>query len=629
MSDSAAAAGPRPRIRILPDHVANQIAAGEVVERPASVVKELVENALDAGAKRVDVELRNGGKTWIRVADDGEGMARADALLALDRHATSKIRELEDLRTVASFGFRGEALSSIAAVSRFELQTSPGGEEIGTRIRVEGGRIVSVADVARRKGTTVTVRSLFQNVPARAKFLRSAAAETRAASEALVLLALGNLQASIRLSSNDRELLDLSAATDIGARVRDLWGDEEAGELLSLDEERADVRVAGLIQRPDAARPAGGRRYLFVNGRPFRDPGLLRELDDAYRTTVAPGLRPSAFLYLAIPGGGVDVNVHPAKAEVRFSDPARVRQAVRDAVRARLGGLTSAPGFGREAGPAGAVEHGPVTVPFPRVAERTRPISGGRGGDAAEPGDGAPQLAFFVSRSGSASEDTAAGGGPAEAVGPAAERDTDAAALAALAAPGDPTRTGPWQLHDSYILVPTRQGLLVIDQHSAHERILFEETMERFRGEGGTSQRLLFPLTLRLSPAEHAAVAELAGLLNAAGFELEEFGERTVIVHAVPNLHERFDAETAIREMIGELAHGSELVNSARNQHERIAKSLACKGAIKAGQPLSRPEMEELVDRLFATELPGHDVHGRPTILRLTLGELARRFGRS
>jgi DNA mismatch repair protein MutL len=184
-------------------------------------------------------------------------------------------------------------------------------------------------------------------------------------------------------------------------------------------------------------------------------------------------------------------------------------------------------------------------------------------------------------------------------------------------------------LHDAYILVPTRQGLLVIDQHSAHERILFEETMERFRGQGGTSQRLLFPLTLRLSPAEHAAVAELAGLLNAAGFELEEFGERTVIVHAVPNLHERFDAETAIREMIGELAHGSELVNSARNQHERIAKSLACKGAIKAGQPLSRAEMEELVDRLFATELPGHDVHGRPTILRLTLGELARRFGRS
>ncbi|MEJ2482750.1 MAG: DNA mismatch repair endonuclease MutL, partial [Gemmatimonadota bacterium] len=604
---------PAPRIRILPDHVANQIAAGEVVERPASVVKELVENSLDASAKRVDVELRNGGKTWIRVADDGEGMHRADALLALDRHATSKIREVADLRSVASFGFRGEALASIAAVSRFELQTAPGADAMGTRIRVEGGRIVSVSDVARRRGTTVTVRSLFQNVPARAKFLRSAAAETRAASEALVLLALGNLQASLRLSSNDRELLDLPAAGDIGARVRDLWGEEEAGELLALDEEREGIRVAGLIQRPDAARPAGGRRYLFVNGRPFRDPGLLREVDDAYRTTVAPGLRPSAFLYLGIPAGGVDVNVHPAKAEVRFSDAGKVREAVRETVRARLGELTSAPGFGSEEGPAGAGGVGRVTVPVPRVAERPRPPEAESGPGEASP-EGAPQLAFFVSREAGPGDSEEGGDGDdrtdvGHAIGYPTESDADAAALAALAAPGDPTRTGPWQLHDAYILVPTRQGLLLIDQHSAHERILFEETMERFRGQGGTSQRLLFPLTLRLSPAEFAAVSELAGLLNAVGFELEEFGERTVIVHAVPNLHERFDAETAFHEMVGELAHGSELVNSARNQHERIAKSLACKGAIKAGQPLSRAEMEELVDRLFATELPG--LHGR------------------
>ncbi|MBK5096179.1 MAG: DNA mismatch repair endonuclease MutL [Gemmatimonadetes bacterium] len=622
MSDPVPTGGTGPRIRILPDHVANQIAAGEVVERPASVVKELVENALDAGAKRIDVELRNGGKTWIRVADDGEGMERADALLALDRHATSKIREVADLRSVASFGFRGEALSSIAAVSRFELQTAPDGGGIGTQVRVEGGRIVSVSEIARRRGTTVTVRSLFQNVPARSKFLRSAAAETRAASEALILLALGNLHASFRIASNDRELLDLPPAADIGARVRELWGTDEAGELLALDEETAGIRIAGLIQRPDAARPAGGRRYLFVNGRPFRDPGLVRELDDAYRTTVAPGLRPSAFLYLAIPAGGVDVNVHPAKAEVRFSDPKLVRDAVREAVRSRLGGLTSAPGFGPEAGPA--FETGTVTVPLPRVAERPSEIVTGKGSERKTSDEPAPQLAFFVARGTTSADDDDGGSEFGDADG-----DADAAALAALASPGDPTRTGPWQLHDSYILVPTRQGLLVIDQHSAHERILFEETMERFQGQGGTSQRLLFPLTLRLSPAEQTAVAELSGLLRAAGFELEEFGDRTVIVHAVPNLHERFDAETCFREMVSELAHGSELVNSARNQHERIAKSLACKGAIKAGQPLSRLEMEELVDRLFATDLPGHDVHGRPTILRLTLDELARRFGRT
>lgn len=604
MSGVTGPGGAEPRIRILPDHVANQIAAGEVVERPASVVKELVENALDAGARRIEIELRNGGKTSIRVSDDGEGMRRADALLALDRHATSKIREVGDLHGVASFGFRGEALPSIAAVSRFELQTAPVDGGPGTEIRVQAGRIVSVTELARRPGTTVTVRSLFQNVPVRAKFLRSAAAETRAASEAVILLALANLGVGFRLVSNDRELLDLRPASGIGERVRDLWGDEEAGELLALDAEREGVRVGGLVQRPDAARPAGGRRFLFVNGRPFRDPGLLRELDDAYRTTVAPGLRPSAVLYLAVPAGGVDVNVHPAKAEVRFSDPGAVRAALAGAVRERLRGLTSAPGLGPETGPA---------------REPAGAAQAGTGPDEAS------QLAFFVARSAAGGSDRPESDGE-----PGAADDGDEGDAAALAAAlGDPVRSGPWQLHDAYILVPARQGLLVIDQHSAHERVLFEETMERFRRQAGTSQRLLFPLTLRLSPPELAAAEELGGLLRAIGFELERFGERTVIVHAVPHLHDRFDPESCFREMIGELAHGSELVNSARNQHERIAKSLACKGAIKAGQPLSRGEMEELVDRLFATELPGHDVHGRPTILRLTLAELARRFGRS
>ncbi len=623
----------RPRIRILADHVANQIAAGEVVERPASVVKELVENALDAGARRVEVELRNGGKTLIRVSDDGEGMIRADALLALDRHATSKIRDVSDLRSVASFGFRGEALPSIAAVSRFDLQTAPAEGGPGTEVRVQGGRVVSVGEATRQTGTTVMVRSLFQNVPVRATFLRSAAAETRAASEALILLALANLGVAFRLVSNDRELLDLPAAPDLATRVRDLWGEEEAGELLALDAEHGGVRVAGLVQRPDAARPAGGRRYLFVNGRPFRDPGLLREVDDAYRTTVAPGLRPSAFLYLAVPGGGVDVNVHPAKAEVRFSDPAAVRGAVGAAVRERLRGLTSAPGIGRERGPAVEPPGRATGAGIRTVAAEGR--AAGRG-TAAGGEPEASQLAFLVARSvgarGVAEGDAGAGDGAGVEAGEAPVAGAASGSDPELAAPGgaaDPMRSGPWQLHDAYILVPTRQGLLVIDQHSAHERVLFEETMERFRRQEGTSQRLLFPLTFRLSPAELTAVDELAGLLRAVGFELEGFGDRTVIVHAVPHLHERFDAETCFREMIGELAHGSELVNSARNQHERIAKSLACKGAIKAGQPLSRSEMEELVDRLFATELPGHDVHGRPTILRLTLEELARRFGRA
>jgi len=604
------------RVRILPDHVANQIAAGEVVERPASVVKELIENALDAGALSVRIELHNGGKTFIRVADNGEGMNRPDALLALDRHATSKIRTAEDLQRVASFGFRGEALPSIAAVSRFEMETAPADGGQATRIRVTGGRIVSTDEIARRPGTTVTVRSLFQSVPARAKFLRAAGAETRAVSEAVLLLALSHLRTAFHLESNGRELLNLPATVSPAERVATIWGSEEAGQLLEVDDEVNGIRIGGLVQRPDAARASGGRRYLLVNGRPFRDPTLVRAVDDAYRTTVAPGLRPTFVLYLRLTGDGVDVNVHPAKAEVRFSDPVRVREALAGAVRSRLAAVSSAPGLAPDVGPAGP--DAPSTGRPARMRETSAPMVAERpprAGPGEAPEDAPPQLAFFVSR-GADVPGTPGDGGAGSEPPPIGEVSRTA-------------RPHAWQLHDAYILVSTRDGLLIVDQHSAHERVLFEEIMERFEGGGAESQRLLFPLTLRLSPAEFASVEELGGMLRAVGFEVDAFGDRTVIIHAAPNPHPHFDAEACFRDMVSELTHGSELVNSARNQHERIAKSMACKGAIKAGQPLSRPEMEELVDRLFATELPGHDVHGRPTILRLTMEELARRFGRS
>ncbi len=617
------------RVRILPDHVANQIAAGEVVERPASVVKELVENALDAEASRVEVALRNGGKTEIRVADDGIGMERRDALLALDRHATSKIREAEDLDRISSLGFRGEALPSIAAVSRFELETAPEDGEVGTRIRAREGEIRSADEIARRSGTTVTVRGLFQNVPARAKFLRSASAETRACSEAVTLLALAHLGVAFRLESNGRELLDLPAVSSLRARVEDLWGEEEASELLAVDREEGDVRVGGLVQRPDAARAGGHRRHLFVNGRPFREKELNRAVDEAYRTTVAPGVSPTFLLYLSVPPETVDMNVHPAKAEVRFRRREEVEAALRATVRARLADLESTPSVTRERGAGyGEEEAGQAPTPGERAPDggdgrREDPVRSDRGDVLGVPGDArtAPaageggeedetQLAFFVSG------EREAGDAPGE------EGGTGLAAGV--------RRPELWQLHDSYILAATREGLLIIDQHAAHERVLFEEVMERFSGEQeGTSQRLLFPVTVRLDPAEYSAVQELEGLLRRTGFEVSPFGDRTAIIHASPNPHPYFDAERCFREMIEELTHGSPLVDSARNQHEKIAKSLACKGAIKAGQALDQEEMSELFDRLFATELPGHDVHGRPTVIRLGLDELERRFGRT
>jgi DNA mismatch repair protein MutL len=578
------------RIVVLPDTLANQIAAGEVVERPASVVKELVENALDAAATRIDIGLRNGGKTEIRVADNGSGMGRDDALLAFDRHATSKISRPEDLAGVRTLGFRGEALPSIASVARVTLETAEPGE-VGTRVRIASGRILGVDDCARQTGTTVVVRSLFVNVPARAKFLRSAAVETRSAADTVVALALANLSCAFRLESNDRTLLELPAATDVASRVAALWGDATASRFLAIDAGGEGVSVAGLIERPDASVSGPRRVHLFVNGRPFRDRELVYAAERAYRTTVPYGARPSMILYLHVAPGGVDVNVHPAKAEVRFRDRFVVERVLEEGVRGALGTVESAATLDRRPPPPQLRPAVPGPPPTPPAED---------------------QLAFFV-----AARERGDGDGQPDAL----QRDAGDAPLPAA-------RPALWQIHDTYILAETRSGLLIIDQHSAHERIMFEHLMRGFGADGVASQRLLFPLTLRLSPAEYGVLDDMRGLFERAGFEIEPFGGRTVIVHAAPAPHPYFDAERCLREMIAELTAGSELTRAARNQHERIAMTFACKGAIKAGQKLSVQEMTELFDRLFDTELPHHDVHGRPTIVRLSVDELERRFGR-
>jgi len=591
-------------IRVLPDSVANQIAAGEVVERPASVVKELVENALDAAATRVDIELRNGGKTEIRVADDGCGMGREDALLALDRHATSKITEAEDLQRVRTFGFRGEALPSIASVSRLEVETAEAGG-VGTRVRATGGRIVGVDDCARQRGTTVVVRNLFGNVPARAAFLRGAGVETRAVSDAVLALALANLSTAFRLESNGRCLLELPAAADLATRVAALWGDDAAGTYVAIDHTAGAVRVSGLVERPDASLSGPRRTHLFVNGRPFRDRAVLAAAERAYRTTVPEGARPSLLLYLSVAGADVDVNVHPTKAEVRFRDGGALAAAVETAVHGAL-----------NTGESSATLDRAPPVPQLRRHEPPAAAAPAMGGAGVREGAPAPgQLTFFrAAREPGLEEGNGAAGEPAPAL--------DDVPLEAS------TRPALWQIHETFILAETRTGLLIIDQHSAHERILFQQLMDAFEGGGQAGQRLLFPLTLRLAPAEYSVVDASREILQRAGYEIEPFGGRTVIVHAAPNPHPWFDAERCLREMVAELAAGSDLTRAGRDQYERIAMTFACKGAIKAGQRLSAQEMDELFDRLFATDLPYHDVHGRPTVVRLSVHELERRFGR-
>ena len=586
MSDSAAA---RPRIRILPDHVANQIAAGEVVESPASVVKELTENSLDAGARVVRVSIAQGGKGRIRVADDGCGMIRQDLLASVDRHATSKIRRAEDLRELHTLGFRGEALPSIAAVSRMVIETAAEGEPTGSRLRVMAGRIQGVEDFARRRGTTVEVRNLFLNTPVRARFLRATAVETRAVSQVLHALALANLRVRFVFESNGRAVFDLAADRRLEARIGAIWPDAQAASLVPLASRRGELALTGAVQRPDLARPGFRRTHLFVGGRPIRDPRILAAADRGYRTTIPQDARPWLFLFLSLPPQLVDVNVHPGKAEVRFRDLAEIEKFVEESVREALEGGRGGGHLGRAAAAAGSAGGTDQRTERGRRSRRTtrRSIF-----STPEPEAPAPD---------GASEDVYLPRAPRPAL---------------------------LQIHNSFILAETRDGLIILDQHAAHERILYERIVESFEGAGEEGQRLLFPFTIRLTEAERELLATVDRPLAKLGFDLSPFGLDAAIVQAVPSPHQHFDAETCIREMIRELLHGSDLMRAARNQHERVAMSFACKAAIKAGRKLAPEEMHELFDQLFATQLPYHDIHGRPTVVRLGLSELQRKFGR-
>jgi DNA mismatch repair protein MutL len=555
----------RARVQVLAGNVADQIAAGEVVERPASVVKELVENALDAGARAIRVELEDGGKTLIRVSDDGSGMDRDDAQLALQRHATSKIRTATDLIGVATFGFRGEALPAIASVSRFELETCGEGED-ATRLRVSGGKVDAVEDSVRQPGTTITVRGLFYNTPARRKFLRATATETRAAVEALTVLALTRPDVAFALTSDGRVLLDCPPAARLIDRAHALWGGELADTLLAVSHRAGPLEVSGLVQRPAQARPAGRKGYVFVRGRPIRDPFILRAAEAGYRSTIAPGDRPSLLLFLDLPGDAVDVNVHPAKLEARFRDKFFVEKVVEEAVRAALAPLEAA-------APLGVVGH-------------QSSVLGALGS--------IPLELFGTDR-------------------PTTDNRQPTAPLL--------------QLFDTYIVFPTDQAVAIVDQHSAHERVLYEDVMRQLSGDGAPAQRLLLPLTLDFAPAELDAIEAHRELLTRIGYEIESFSGRSIVVHTAPNPHPRFEAARCLQELVSDLAGGR--FGGWQNRLERFAATYACRAAIKAGQTLDVGEMRQLIVRLLTATLPAHDVHGRPSMVQLPKEELERRFGRT
>jgi DNA mismatch repair protein MutL len=578
----AAAAGSS-RIAVLPPAVADQIAAGEVVERPASVVKELIENAFDAGATSIDVLAEDGGRQKIRVSDDGTGMSRDDALLALERHATSKIRSAADLVGVPTFGFRGEAIPAICSVSQFEVETAESDGD-GTRISAAGGAVQAVEGAARRRGTTIAVSRLFYNAPARQKFLRSARSEWRSILDVVSTMSLMRRDVRLTLSHDGREVMSLASAHSLRERVAALWSADYAAKFISVDDVSGAIHVSGLAERPADVGTSTRRVHIAVNGRAVRDNGMVRAAEAAYRSTIPSGVRPTLFLEIVVPADAVDINVHPAKAEVRFRDRWVTERAVEAAVRRALGTMESA-----------------ATVGAPMVWTPRSPDT--FSGPAQWPPSSAASL-------------------------PLAPRESEPSVQSPVPSPQSLEQDVPplTQLKRTYLMFEVDTGVVLIDQHSAHERVLFEQFMKAFERGASPSQKLLFPLTLTLSATEADALEQNREALELLGYELGAFGGQSVIVHAVPTPHPRFDAERCLRDTLSALAGDRSPAASSKHQH--LAATVACKAAIKAGDVISQPEMRALFIALRACELPAHDVHGRQTIVQLSWDELDRRFGR-
>jgi len=575
----------RRSIRRLAPETATRIAAGEVIERPLSALKEIVENALDAGARRVEITVDGSLDRRFTVTDDGVGIPPEELALALERHATSKIDSLADLDRLGSLGFRGEALPSIASVSRLRVTSRVAGEEAAGFLVAEGGTILERGDVARATGTTVDVQDLFFNTPARRKFLKSPAGELRASLRMIEALALAFPDVGFRLVVDGRERLDWPSAGSLVERAGALWGPRHAEQRLEVRAERDGVLLHALLGLPEHARATREGQTFLVNRRWVQSPVLAQALRQAYGDLLPAGRFPAAVLSLTVPAERLDVNVHPTKREVRF--------AAEDAVFALVAG-------------ACAQRLAPIHPPFTVV-----PGGGGEASWESRVAERSPDQTYLGLDLPPAAAQVVA---PAQAGTPARP-------------PGD---EGPalWQLHDTYILAPVREGLVIVDQHAAHERILYEEARARLEGRRGASQQLLFPALADLSRDQFDLLLELGPSLQQLGWDLAPLGPPTVVIRGVP-AGLRDDRPGALLQDVLD-GVGEETGREAHEDlTERLARSYACHAAVRAGDPLTQAEMRVLLDRLFATERPHGDPHGRPTFVRLDMDDLHRRFGRS
>jgi DNA mismatch repair protein MutL len=642
-------------INVLPPHLANQIAAGEVVERPASVVKELVENSLDAGARRINVTIELGGKRSMKIEDDGVGMTAEDARLALERHATSKISSAEDLSAIETLGFRGEALPSIASVAHFTLRTRNVGTTTGTEIQVDGGTVTSVREIGAPEGTSIEVRELFYNLPARRKFLKSDAAESAQISKLMAQFALGYPEVGFTLTSTGRRLLQYPPAQSLEARFFQIFGDRP--DLAPVFKEAAGIRLSGYIAALTEQGPARGAQHIFVNRRIVRDRTIAHAIIDAYSKATIKERSPEVYLFFELAPNRVDVNVHPTKAEVRFGEPQLVHELVRRALMETLGqvkppelrtraedgaagdagyDLTPAAGAGVVSGaaPGSAAGRAPGPAMLPGV------LSGAFEGHRPDAGFGAgaaPPPARFAPWRTQSSEAAMTGGQVASLT----EGLNEALALrAGVTAPQsglierhmtvDPDRAlvPLGQFRDTFIIAIDGDGISIVDQHVAHERILFEQIMERLTSGPLESQRLLEPVLIELSVAQREALAMHQEVLTQFGIEVVEFGGDSLRVAAVPAILRFEEAAAAVRALADDL-EGLDRGARVEIALRRIAALMACHAAVKANDPLTFEKMRYLLTELRRTAYSTICPHGRPVVLRLPRREIEKNFDRA
>jgi DNA mismatch repair protein MutL len=618
-----------PRVHRLPVHLANQIAAGEVVERPASVVKELVENALDAGATRVAVAIELGGKKLIRVEDDGEGMDAEDARLAVERHATSKIAHPEDLGAIRTLGFRGEALPSIASVSHFLLRTRARGSQSGTEIRIDGGGTAAAKEVGAREGTSIEVADLFYNLPARRKFLKSDAAEAAQISRLLTQLALGYPEVGWTLASGPRKLLECPPAAGLAERFFQLFGDRP--DLLEVRKEAAGLTIHGYIAALGEHGPSRGPQNVFVNRRIVKDRTIAHAIIEAYSVATIKERSPEVHLFIEIPHDRVDVNVHPTKAEVRFLEQSLVHEVLRRGLRDALG-RGPAPELQLGAIEARPEEPRPMTIPGvlagasigSRWTPAPYPVSRPIPHAFPLPADGSPDTNEPSALDGAG--ETTETGRPVRDPG-----DPGSAEFRARADAADSTDIRPMiplgQFRDTYIIAIDDEGIAIIDQHVAHERVLFEQVMEKLTSGRLESQRLLTPIVIELSPAQRQILTGHAAVLDRFGFEVEEFGGGSLVLAAVPAMLEPSECEAAVRSLAEDLegVTGGARVEEALR---RIAATTACHAAVKANYPLTQEKMRHILAELRRTAYSSVCPHGRPVVLRITRREVEKNFQR-